>query len=66
MKVQLADVAILNPDVMVTCGKAQAGDEQSVTDPQLIFEVLSPSTKGYDKRDKLILYRKLPSLRGTR
>lgn len=63
MKVQLADVAILNPDVMVTCGKAQAGDEQSVTDPQLIFEVLSPSTKGYDK---LILYRKLPSLRGTR
>ena len=62
MKVQLAD-AILYPDVMVSCGKAQAGDEQTVTDPKLIIEVLSPSTKGCDKRDKFILYRGLPSLR---
>lgn len=43
--------------------KAVAGDEQIVTDPKLIIEVLSPSTKGYDKRDKFILYRSLPSLR---
>jgi Uma2 family endonuclease len=63
MKVQLADEAVLYPDVMVTCGKAQAGDEQTVTDPKLIIEVLSPSTKGYDKRNKFILYRSLPSLR---
>lgn len=62
MKVQLAD-AILYPDVMVTCGRALAGDEQTVTDPKLIIEVLSPSTRGYDKRDKFILYRGLPSLR---
>jgi Uma2 family endonuclease len=53
----------LYPDVMVTCGKAEAGDEQTVTDPKLIIEVLSPSTKGYDKRDKFILYRTLASLR---
>ena len=63
MKVQLADEGVLYPDVMVTCGKAEAGDEQIVTDPKLIIEVLSPSTKGYDKRDKFILYRSLPSLR---
>lgn len=48
---------------MVTCGKADAGDEQTLTDPKLIIEVLSPSTKGYDKRDKFILYRTLSSLR---
>ena len=48
---------------MVTCGKADAGDEQTVTDPKLIIEVLSPSTRGYDKRDKFILYRTLASLR---
>jgi Uma2 family endonuclease len=63
MKVQLADEGVLYPDVMVTCGKAEAGDEQVVTDPKLIIEVLSPGTKGYDKRDKFILYRSLPSLR---
>lgn len=63
MKVQLADEASLYPDVMVTCEKAQAGDELVVTDPKLIIEVLSPHTKGYDKRDKFILYRTLPSLK---
>lgn len=63
MKAQLADEGILYPDVMVTCGKAEAGDEKTVTDPRLVVEVLSPSTKGYDKRDKFILYRTLPSLR---
>ena len=62
MKVQIAE-GILYPDVMVTCGKAEAGDEQLVTDPKLIIEVLSPSTRGYDKRDKFILYRTLASLR---
>lgn len=63
MKVQLATEGILYPDLMVTCGKADAGDEQVITDPKLVIEVLSPSTKGYDKRDKFILYRTLASLR---
>jgi Uma2 family endonuclease len=61
MKVQIAE-GVLYPDVMVTCGKADAGDEQTIADPKLIIEVLSPSTKGYDKRDKFILYRTLASL----
>lgn len=63
MKVQLADFGVLYPDVMVTCGKSQAGDEQVVTDPTLIVEVLSPTTRGYDKRDKFILYRTIATLR---
>jgi Uma2 family endonuclease len=63
MKVLLSNDAVLYPDVVVSCGKAQAGDEQFIADPKLIIEVLSPSTKGYDKRDKFILYRSLPSLR---
>ena len=61
MQVQIAE-GILYPDVVVTWGKAEAGDEQIITDPKLIIEVLSPSTKGYDKRDKFILYRSLSSL----
>jgi Uma2 family endonuclease len=62
MKVQITD-GVLYPDVVVSCAKAVAGDEQVVTDPKLIIEVLSPHTKGYDRRDKFILYRTLPSLR---
>jgi len=68
MKVQLGGDAVLYPDVMVTCGKAGAGDEQTVTDPKVVIEVLSPSTnlddtQGYDKREKRVLYRTLASLR---
>jgi Uma2 family endonuclease len=62
MKVQFAD-GVLYPDLMVTCGKADAGDEQTVADPKLIVEVLCPSFKGYDQRDKFVLYRTLASLR---
>ena len=62
MQVQMAD-GVLYPDVMVSCGKTEAGDEQTVTDLKLIIEVLSPSTRGYDQRDKFILYRTLASLR---
>jgi Uma2 family endonuclease len=62
MKFQLAE-GVLYPDVMVTCGKSDAGDEQTILDPKLVIEVLSPSTKGYDKRDKFILYGTLASHR---
>lgn len=61
MKVQIAE-GILYPDVVVTCGKSEAGDEKIITDPKLVIEVLSPSTKGYDQRTKFALYRTLPSL----
>lgn len=62
MKVQITE-GVLYPDVVVSCGQSEAGDEQTVTDPRLIIEVLSPSTRGYDKREKFILYRTLASLR---
>lgn len=62
VKVQLED-AVLYPDVMVTCGTGYSGSDQAITDPSLVIEVLSPSTSGYDKRDKFLLYRSLPSLR---
>lgn len=61
MKLQLAE-AVLYPDLMVTCAKAEAGDEHSFSDATLVIEVLSPSTRGYDKREKFILYRALASL----
>jgi Uma2 family endonuclease len=62
IKLQIAD-GVLYPDIMVTCGKGEAGDEQVVTAPTLIVEVLSPGTRGYDQCDKFAFYRTLASLR---
>src|SRR5439155_21301693 len=48
------------PDVMVDC----SGREQNeITEPVVIFEVLSAETDRIDSGEKLVNYRKLPSLR---
>jgi Uma2 family endonuclease len=53
------------PDVTVVCGKRERDpdDEQAVTNPTLIVEVLSRSTEEYDRGDKFEHYKRLPSLR---
>jgi len=49
------------PDVMVRCGD-EPGDQLFEAAPVFIAEVLSPSTRRYDRSDKLAIYRKLESL----
>lgn len=53
------------PDVTVVCGPAERDreDEQAVTSPTLIVEVLSRSTEEYDRGDKFEHYQSVPSLR---
>ena len=54
------------PDVMVTCESRLLeldAQMQIVDSPTLIIEVLSPSTEGIDRREKLRAYRTLPSLK---
>jgi Uma2 family endonuclease len=55
----------LVPDVTVVCGEALRSefDKHAITNPVIIFEVLSPSTEGYDQGVKLHQYRRIPSLR---
>lgn len=52
------------PDVMVICGKVELlpDRQDTVTNPVLIVEVLSESTRDYDMTFKFELYRSLPSL----
>jgi Uma2 family endonuclease len=52
------------PDVMVICGNVEYAAEQkdTVLNPVVIVEVLSPSTKDYDRGQKFQHYRTLPSL----
>ncbi len=48
------------PDLVVTC--AEETDSHAVAHPSLIIEVLSPSTEGTDRNQKLREYTSLPSL----
>lgn len=53
------------PDVMVVCGKAELLEDaflDTVLNPVLIIEVLSPSTADYDKGTKFDHYRTIESL----
>jgi Uma2 family endonuclease len=47
------------PDVMVVCGKLEfaEGRTDTLTNPTVIFEVLSKSTQDYDRGGKFALYR---------
>ncbi len=53
------------PDVMVVCGQPDFTDEtqDTLTNPTLVVEVLSPSTREYDLVKKFALYKAIPSLR---
>ena len=52
------------PDVTVVCGELNRDpeNENTVTNPKVVVEVLSPSTAEYDRGDKLRHYQSIPSL----
>jgi Uma2 family endonuclease len=59
-----ADRLITYPDVSVVCPPLEYFDEKrdTITNPRLVVEVLSPSTSTYDRGAKLYLYRTAPSI----
>lgn len=52
------------PDIAVVCGKPQFEDtrEDTLLNPSVIIEALSPSTEAYDRGAKFRQYRRLESL----
>ncbi len=56
--------AYVYPDVIALCSEPQFDDVQRDTllNPAMIIEVLSPSTTSYDKGEKFLFYQTLPSL----
>jgi Uma2 family endonuclease len=52
------------PDVVAVCGPRQFADDQRDTllNPTVVFEVLSPSTEAYDRGEKFARYWRLASL----
>ena len=55
------------PDASVYCGKLERDHEDSYvetyTNPTVLFEVLSPSTEGYDRGFKATSYRQIETLK---
>lgn len=53
------------PDASAVCGDREFDDkdEDAITNPIVVFEVLSKSTERYDRGKKFALYRQLESLR---
>ena len=53
------------PDLFVVCGEMELLDNKfdTLLNPTVIVEILSKSTRGYDKNAKFALYRDLPTLR---
>ena len=57
--------AYFYPDVVVFCGEPQFEDNvfDTLLNPIIVVEVLSPSTEAYDKGEKFAHYQELASLR---
>ena len=66
MRVKVADTGLYTyPDLTIACGRPEFEDGQldTLTNPSVIFEILSASTEAYDRGEKFARYRRLSSLR---
>lgn len=65
MRVKVSDTGLYTyPDVVVVCDEPQFEDNHvdTLLNPTVIVEVLSPSTETYDRNDKFMSYQTLESL----
>jgi Uma2 family endonuclease len=53
----------LYPDIVVTCGQQLFEDDErdTLVNPLVVMEVLSPSTEVYDRGEKFLHYQTIPS-----
>lgn len=55
----------LYPDALVVCEKPQFWNDREdlIVNPLMIVEVLSPSTRTYDRGEKFLLYEQIPTFK---
>jgi len=51
------------PDISIYCGDIHEYNEDTIMQPSVIIEILSPSTKNYDRGEKFKLYRDIAGLK---
>jgi Uma2 family endonuclease len=65
MRVRVSPTGLYTyPDVVAVCGEAEFEDDKfdTLLNPTMIVEVLSPTTEAYDRGDKFAQFRQLISL----
>ncbi len=67
MRVRVAASGLYTyPDVVAVCGKPKFADadvhQDTLLNPTVIFEILSPSTENYDRGKKFTHYQQIPTL----
>ena len=63
MTVRVDDRTAYEPDALVRCGTRTPDEDLEATDPVVVVEVVSPSSRGIDSGAKLVGYFSLPSVR---
>lgn len=63
MSVRIDDRTVYEPDALVRCGPPAPDNAVEVTDPVVLVEVVSRSTRTVDSGAKLVDYLTLPSVR---
>lgn len=63
-RIRTADGLFTYPDLVVVCGEPELvpGRDDTITNPKLVVEVLSSSTREYDRTEKLATYQRTPSV----
>lgn len=65
MRLRVSETGLYTyPDLLVACAPLEFDDtlRDTLLNPRVIFEILSPSTESYDRGTKFAHYRSLPSL----
>ena len=62
MPVQVVSEAVLYPDVLVTCGRADLAADAVFRAPTLVMEVPAPGSMAWDWSEKFALYRRISAL----
>jgi Uma2 family endonuclease len=63
VSVRVDDRTVYEPDALVRCGQRSPGTAIEVTEPVVVVEVVSPSSRAIDSGAKLTDYFRLPSVR---
>ncbi len=61
-RVELSPNSYVYPDVTVSCSPKDLTESYPVRSPRVVFEVLSPSTANYDRKEKTKWYRACASI----
>jgi Uma2 family endonuclease len=65
MRVKIPNGNYVYPDLSIVCGESKFDETAfaTLTNPQCVIEILSPTTEAYDRGEKFRQYRRIPTLR---